>query len=193
MAFSGFIGAVMKFFAGSASRAATTSTATEAAFTAESTADTDLNNYVNKKLEYAEDGLRLSVQEGSAILKEEIVRAIRETNAIASGRLLESVTVSGMTGSSQQPSITVGSSSFYAQFVEEGVRPGGKQPPSDRIMEWMVSKGMEPSESGAYLIGRKIREQGIEGRYPFRTGTDRARPLIDQRARIIIAKSLEKE
>jgi hypothetical protein len=193
MAFSGLIGAVMKFFGGSAGRAAAGSVITDAAVNSPSNADEELNNYVNKKLEYAEAGLRQSVHEGAAIVREEIVRAIRETNSIASGRLLESVSVSGMTGSTEQPSITVGSSSFYAQFVEEGVKPGGKQPPSDRIMEWMVSKGMEPSESGAYLIGRKIKEQGIEGKYPFRTGIERARPLVDQRARIIIEKSLEKE
>lgn len=190
MAFAGLMRATMTFFKSGAGRTAASGAASDAATSA--VAD-EVNEFVTKKVDDAKDGLKQSITEGAVIVREEIIKAIRESNSVASGALLQSVTATGMTGSTEQPSITVGSSSFYARFVEEGIRPGGKQPPKEKIMEWMISKGMEPSESGAYLIGRKIKERGVEGKYPFRTGIDRARPLVDENARIVIEKSLEKD
>lgn len=59
----------------------------------------------------------------------------------------------------------------YWRFVEEGRAPG-KFPPVDKILDWIRVKPIVPDErSGrlptenqlAFLIGRKIAEEGIEG------------------------------
>src|SRR5574343_541938 len=67
------------------------------------------------------------------IIKTEIISVIREQNLIASGDLLKSVSVTGLRASSKMYEATVGSSSPYAKFVEEGARPSGKMPPRDAI------------------------------------------------------------
>lgn len=59
----------------------------------------------------------------------------------------------------------------YWKYVEEGRKPG-KRPPFDKILEWVNIKPVlpEPDEKGnvpkpetlAFLIGRKIGEEGIK-------------------------------
>lgn len=59
----------------------------------------------------------------------------------------------------------------YYKYVEEGRKPG-KFPPVDKILDWIKVKPIVPDERNgvlptenqlAYLIGRKIAEEGIEG------------------------------
>lgn len=47
----------------------------------------------------------------------------------------------------------------YLTYVDEGRRPGGKQPPLDNIRAWTVTKGIDPGL--AFPIARKIAEDGI--------------------------------
>lgn len=60
----------------------------------------------------------------------------------------------------------------YAQYIEEGRRPG-KFPPPDAISKWITVKNILPRAEGGiqpttrqltYLIGRKIAEQGTVGK-----------------------------
>lgn len=59
----------------------------------------------------------------------------------------------------------------YWKFVEEGRSPG-RFPPVDKILDWIRVKPIVPDENNgrlptenqlAFLIGRKIAEEGIEG------------------------------
>lgn len=59
----------------------------------------------------------------------------------------------------------------YWRFVEEGRSPG-RFPPVDKILDWIRVKPIVPDENNgrlptenqlAFLIGRKIAEEGIEG------------------------------
>lgn len=134
----------------------------------------------------------LTPKQVGLLVKNEVVESIRREGLVASGDLLNSVTVSGLVGSTQLHSATVGSSSPYAKFVEEGVRAGGKMPPVDAIYRWMVNKGMQPSESGAYLVARKIQERGLPARKPFEKGVRNAQGKINGELQIILNKTLTK-
>ena len=49
-------------------------------------------------------------------------------------------------------------------YIDQGRQPG-KFPPSGVIEKWMIAKGITPQytmKKSAYLIGRKIKEQGIK-------------------------------
>lgn len=93
---------------------------------------------------------------------------------IASGHLLNSVEYEVVT---DDRSITVNLSlADYYKWVEEGREPGSFPPP-DAILEWIKVKpvlpdgrsGRLPTEQQlAYLIGRKIAEEGIEPGYQLR-------------------------
>lgn len=198
MAIGAILGVIMRFVGGSAARGAAVSVgesiaAEEALDGGGGDATAELEKFLEKKAEAAERGLHLSLQQSANIVRAEVVRAIKEVDAVASGNLLESVTIGSLVPSTEQPSITVGSSAPYAVFVEEGVRPGGRQPPTDKIYQWMISRGMEPSMSGAYLIGKRIRERGIKGRHPFQIGTDRAFSQVLKTSEITIANEINKD
>lgn len=73
----------------------------------------------------------------------------------------------------------------YYKWVENGRGPG-KFPPPDKIMEWIRIKPVIPDDRGgrlpteqqlAFLIGRKIAEQGIEPGYQLR---DAQREMMDE-------------
>lgn len=54
----------------------------------------------------------------------------------------------------------------YIFVLNAGVRPGqGKQPPSDKLVPWVVQKGLarDPKEAArvAYLVARSIKRKGI--------------------------------
>ena len=62
----------------------------------------------------------------------------------------------------------------YWKYIEDGRKPGGKFPPVSALMNWILVKPIlpRPDASGkmqklrpkslAFLIGRKIKEEGIE-------------------------------
>ncbi|CAN5183264.1 hypothetical protein BH09PAT1_BH09PAT1_8860 [soil metagenome] len=126
------------------------------------------------------------------LIKNEVIESIRAEGLVASGDLLKSVSVTGLRASTHMSEASVGSSSPYAKFVEEGVRPGS-MPPTAKIYQWMINKeGMEASESGAYLIARKIKEKGIPAKHPFAKGVEKANSKIDRELQIILNDTLRK-
>lgn len=129
-----------------------------------------------------EQAAAISIARGAQIVHREVVKAIEAVHAVASTDLVKSVTVSPITIGVGGIQGTVSSDKEYAPVVEYGRRPGRRPPPRDRILEWMVLKGLEPSESGAYLIARKIGRDGIEGKHPFQKGVENAMPEVEQEA-----------
>lgn len=127
------------------------------------------------------------------LVKNEAIESIKNEGLVASGKLVKSISVTGLRASTMMREATVGSSSPYAKYVEEGVRAGGKMPPTDKIYEWMIQKGMEPSERGAYLISKKIAEKGIPARRPFEKGVEKAKSKINHEIQIILNETLTKD
>jgi len=71
----------------------------------------------------------------------------------------------------------------HLKYALEGRGPG-KAPPVSVIAQWMADKGLKPMWSGsAYLIARKIGEQGTNG--PYFT-----QPILTTMTRASISKSL---
>jgi hypothetical protein len=152
-----------------------------------------VTKWVQTKINQVNAGSKQSVQEAAKIVNDEIVSSIRSQNAIASGELLRSVTVGSMSASSQGFEMTVGSSSPYASFIEEGRRAGSRPPPVDAILEWMTQKGLEPDKSAAYLIARKIGRDGIPAKHVFARGVASAENKISEPINVIMDTSLQKD
>ncbi len=136
-------------------------------------------------------GSKEAVSKAAELVYDSVVQSIKNEGLVASGDFLASVTTSGMTASTDQFEITVGSTSPYASYIEEGSRAGGARPPTQVIYEWMVSKGIEPSYRSAYIISKSIQEKGIAPKRPFEKGVKNATPLIDFLADAIIEKNLK--
>jgi hypothetical protein len=107
-------------------------------------------------------GIALKAQQ---VLQRNVIAEIANSNAIASGDLLKSIT-SSVIFSNTEYLVEIGSDNVAAPFIERGRKPGGFPPPA-RILAWMISKGLEPSVSGAFLIAKKIAEKGYDPRQPF--------------------------
>jgi hypothetical protein len=77
----------------------------------------------------------------------------------------------------------VASSAFYAPIVEVGRQPG-RWPSLAPIMLWVRRKlhvSDQDAPSVAYLVARKIGEQGTPGAHMFEWGVERLRPIAQQR------------
>jgi len=59
----------------------------------------------------------------------------------------------------------------YLQYVDEGRRPGGKQPPLESIRAWTVVKGIDPDL--AFPIAKKIAEDGIKATHVIQKALDK--------------------
>lgn len=158
-----------------------------------STAFSKLYNFLTRKEKEINLASELAVIKAADTVQTEIIRAIKEVDAVASGELLRSVTVSTLTSSADFFTANVSSSAHHAKFVEEGAKYTTRQPPAQRIYEWMIVKGLQPSMSGAFAIARKIKERGLPEKRPFQTGTDRARARIQTDTVIIFDKTLTKD
>lgn len=116
--------------------------------------------------------LKEALETYGQVLEEQYREQIASTGAFASGKLFDSV----------HHIVTVDDHTIdlslsledYWKYVEEGRGPG-KFPPLDKIEEWIRikpvapypdSQGRVPSNKQlAFLIGRKIAEEGTEGRH----------------------------
>ena len=101
------------------------------------------------------------------------------SDRIASGELLNScefeLQVNGSTYS------VVLSMADYWKYIENGRNPG-KFPPTNKILEWIMVKPVipRPDQNGklptpkqlAYLIGRKIANEGYEGSHDLQRAND---------------------
>lgn len=53
----------------------------------------------------------------------------------------------------------------YIDYIEQGRKPRtGKQPPTDALRDWALSRGIPTDNSTLFLIGRAIWRDGFEGR-----------------------------
>lgn len=116
--------------------------------------------------------LKEALETYGQVLEEQYREQIASTGAFASGKLFDSV----------HHIVTVDDHTIdlslsledYWKYIEEGRGPG-KFPPLDKIEEWIRikpvapypdSQGRVPSNKQlAFLIGRKIAEEGTEGRH----------------------------
>ena len=87
----------------------------------------------------------------------------------------------------------------YYKYVEEGRAPG-KFPPPEAILEWIRIKPVVPDERTgklpteeqlAFLIGRKIAEQGIEPGYQLRDAMRDNKKTFEERIDEAIAQDIE--
>ena len=97
---------------------------------------------------------------------DQVVQDLRRKSPVASGSLASSYSSRVVEIGSYVQLEVYGSSHF--KYVEFG-RKAGKSPKVDSIVEWMRSKGLQPYEGqtikqAAYLIGRKIGRDGIQGK-----------------------------
>lgn len=115
------------------------------------------------------DNLRRVLGEYGEALRNEYQDNLIRDGKIATGELLNSVEY---TVEADDRSITLSLKlQDYYKWVEEGRQPG-RFPPVDKILEWIRVKPILPDERNgklpteqqlAFLIGRKIAEEGIEG------------------------------
>ena len=101
------------------------------------------------------------------------------TNRIASGELYNSVQ-SLVIVNGQRYSVVL-SLADYWKYIENG-RPAGKFPPTSKILEWITVKPVipRPDDYGriptpkqlAFLIGRKIANDGSEGSHELKNAND---------------------
>lgn len=89
----------------------------------------------------------------------------------------------------------------YYRYVEEGRRPG-RFPPVDAILSWIQAKHIMPREINgklptenqlAFLIGRKIAEQGIEGTHDFANAQDTAKSEFEEAIREALKQDYDEE
>lgn len=107
-------------------------------------------------------------------------RSLVNSDRVATGTLLSSieteVTLNGLTMS------VVFKAEDYLYWVNNGRKPSAKFPPPDKILEWVIAKPVlpRPDASGklptqkqlAFLIGRKIKEQGYKGSHDVEMTTE---------------------
>lgn len=101
------------------------------------------------------------------------------TNRIASGELYNSVQ-SLVIVNGQRYSVVL-SLADYWKYIENG-RPAGKFPPTSKILEWITVKPVipRPDDYGriptpkqlAFLIGRKIANDGSDGSHELKNASD---------------------
>jgi len=118
-------------------------------------------------------------------VKSDIIQAQEQAGKVASGESIDSYEVTVQ----QIGPLTTGSlrAVDYFQFIGGGRGPGGF-PPLDRILAWIDAKGFLESnitesekKSIAYLIGRKIAEQGTDNR-----GVDLLKDVTEKRVKAFV-------
>ena len=102
--------------------------------------------------------------------------------------------------SSEDINVTIHLEDYY-KYIEEGRRPGSF-PPVDAILSWIQAKHIMPREINgklpteqqlAFLIGRKIAEQGIEGTHDLATAEDTAKSEFEEAIREALKQDYNEE
>ena len=89
---------------------------------------------------------------------------------------------------------TVGTAISYGEPVEFG-RAAGKWPPIDAIELWVRRKlgiGGNEARSVAFLVARKIGQQGTDGAAMFEKGFDAGKPSVEKLWRNVPPKAIAK-
>lgn len=139
-----------------------------------------------------------------AALKDAYKRNLEATGNVASGNLANNITYRVVIDDDSYDVIL--NLEDYFQYVENGRRPG-KFPPPDAILSWIRMKPVIPTEtydgklptenSLAYLIGRKIAKEGIQGNHVFEKTKEDIIPeyqsMIEQAIEKDVVSMIEKE
>jgi hypothetical protein len=111
---------------------------------------------------------------------DQIVTQIRQElvkqGKLATGDLYNSIQY-GISKNGDSMSLTIYANDYF-KWVDQGVKPGGKQPPPDKMLKWVEDRGLRPkpgsgipesqaktpqaNRSLAFLIGRSISQKGIK-------------------------------
>lgn len=117
----------------------------------------------------------------------------------ASGRLAStaSYTIETLSGSIK---VTLHLEDYY-KYIEDGRRPG-RFPPPDAILRWIKAKRIMPREINgklptenqlAFLIGRKIANEGIKGTHDLKNAQDVARAEFENQIRAALQLDFNSE
>jgi len=70
----------------------------------------------------------------------------------------------------------------YIDYLEHGRRPmTGKQPPTDSLRDWALSKGIPTDNSTLFLVSRAIWRDGCEARPILATIEEETEKLFDEK------------
>lgn len=117
---------------------------------------------------------------------------------VASRNLIETFTTN-ITVDNEVINVTLNVADYY-WYVEHG-RKGGKFPPIDKIVQWIHDKPIIPREGSdgkipterqlAYLIGRKIANEGYEGKPSLEDAITNINQVYQEKIRIALNKDVE--
>ena len=144
-------------------------------------AQNELISFENLQKVLTEYGKEVTAQYRSNLLEMRYTKGSNPvlTNRIASGELYNTVR-SKLQVNGQMYEVVL-SLADYWEYVENG-RPPGKFPPTSKILEWITVKPVipRPDDFGriptpkqlAFLIGRKIANDGSEGSHELKNAND---------------------
>jgi hypothetical protein len=143
--------------------------------------------------------LKEALEAYGQVLEEQYRQEIANTGAFASGRLFDSVHyVVEVNNSTIDLCLSL---EDYWKWVEDGRGPG-KFPPLDKIEQWISIKPVAPypdargkvpsNKQLAFLIGRKIAEEGTEGKHILENAMENTQDWIDL-IEDAIGKDIERE
>lgn len=117
------------------------------------------------------DNLQAALEEYGNVIAEQYKSNLKANGHKATENLINSIT-SHITVNGYEYAIELTLEDYY-KYVEEGRRPG-KFPPVDKILEWIkVKNGKLPTEKQlAFLISRKIANEGTKGTYDLEKAID---------------------
>jgi len=124
------------------------------------------------------DNLQAALEEYGNVIAEQYKSNLNANGHKATGNLINSIT-SHITVNGYEYAIELTLEDYY-KYVEEGRRPG-KFPPIDKILQWIKVKkilptpinGKLPTEKQlAFLISRKIANEGTKGTYDLEKAID---------------------
>ena len=130
--------------------------------------------------------LKEALETYGQVLEDTYREELADADAFASGRLFDSIKhIVQVDDKTIELSLEL---EDYWKYVEEGRAPG-KFPPLGKIEEWIRIKPVSPypdakgrvpsTEQLAFLIGRKIAEEGIEGKHLLEASIESTQDWID--------------
>lgn len=139
--------------------------------------------------------LKEALETYGQVLEDTYREEIADSNAFASGRLFDSIKhIVEIDDKTIELSLSL---EEYWKYVEEGRAPG-KFPPLGKIEEWIRIKPVSPypdakgrvpsNEQLAFLIGRKIAEEGTEGKHLLQNAIDSTQDWME-----IIEQAISKD
>lgn len=145
------------------------------------------------------DNLKIELENFAKDLISKYKDNLAANDHIASGNLANNINFNvNMGDNSATIEITL---EDYWKYVENG-RKSGRFPPIDNILQWIRVKNILPTEINgklptekqlAYLIGRKIAEEGTKGTEDYKQAKDYIESIFIDRLRIALMKDFDEE